>query len=190
MKVLCLQGSPRKQGSTATLVGLIEQTLTGAGHEVECLDVTDLDIGGCIGCYRCKRDPDELMCSVEDDAQEVFAKMVAADAIVYASPLYAWGFPGQLKCLVDRHFCLVTGFEDPATTRSHVAGKRVGFLLTCGWPAGEGNTDVATEMFDRFAGFILTDKVAELIVDQVGSPDHLTDEHRKQARAFAEQLAG
>jgi len=190
MKVLCLQGSPRKQGSTATLVSLIEQTLMETGHEVECLDVADLDIGGCIGCYRCKRDPDELMCSVQDDAQKVFAKMVAADAIVYASPLYAWGFPGQLKSFIDRHFCLVTGYDDPATAHSHIAGKRLALLLTCGWPAGEGNTDCVTEVFNRFARFLLTDKVAELVVDRVGSPDDLTDEHREQARAFAEQLAG
>ena len=190
MKVLCLQASPRKKGSTATMLGWVEEALAAAGHETERVEVAKRDISGCISCFRCQQDPDELICAVADDAQAILKSMTEADAIVYATPLYCWDFAGQIKPLLDRHLSLVTGYLDPATHRSHIEGKRLALLVTCGGPVGEGNTDTISTIFGRMAGFAKADLAAELIVPGCMSADDLTEEHKGQAAEFAAQVAG
>jgi multimeric flavodoxin WrbA len=185
-----MQGSPRENGSTATLLGWIEEELQAGGHEVEHVHIAGKELGGCISCFACQQDPDELVCSVQDDAQAIFASMTEADAAIYATPLYCGGFTGQFKPFLDRHLCLITGLGDPATHRSHVEGKRAGLLVTCGGPDAEGNTDLIRPMFRRMIEFGKCEAVAELVVPGLMSADNLTDEHKEQAKAFAEQLVG
>ena len=190
MKVLCLQGSPRKNGNTNKILGWVEEALTEAGHEIEHIYVADKHIGGCISCYQCQQDPDELVCSVQDDGNAILASIAAADAVIYATPLYCWDFSGQMKPLIDRHISLVTGFMDPATHKSHVEGTRAGLLVTCGGPAGEGNTDCISTIFRRMADFGKCQVAAELIVPHCMSPDDLGDDQKKIAQEFAEELSG
>jgi len=190
MKVVCLQSSPRTRGSTATVVGWIADELGGAGHEVEVIDMVARSVRACMACLACQRDPDELICAVEDDGGPILAAMAAADAVVYATPLYCWSFTGHLKPLLDRHLALVTGFTDPAAHRSHLAGKRAGLVVTCGGPVGEGNTDLIGEQFGRLMGFLRTEAVAPLMIGGLMGPAALSDDHREQARAFARRLVG
>jgi len=178
MKVLCLQGSPRTNGSTNAVCEWIEEDLRAAGHEVEHVNIVDKQLGGCISCFRCQQDPDELVCAVEDDAQAIFQTMTEADAIIYATPLYCWGFTGQFKPFLDRHLCFVTGYLDPSTHKSHIEGKRMGLLVTCGGPDIEGNTDLIGPMFGRMAQFGKCTVAADLVVPDLTSSDDLTDEHR------------
>jgi multimeric flavodoxin WrbA len=66
------------------------------------------------------RKSDRPGCVQKDDAFSVFERMMAADALIYSSPLYCWDFPAQMKALIDRHFCLVTGYgtsQPPVTDR-------------------------------------------------------------------------
>jgi len=190
MRVICLQASPRKRGSTATVVGWIAEELGAAGHEVEVIDMVTRSVRACMACLACQRDPDELLCAVQDDGGAILATMAAADALVYATPLYGWSFTGHLKPLLDRHLALVTGFSDPAAHRSHLAGKRAGLVVTCGGPVGEGNTDLIGEEFARLTRFLLTETVEPLMIGGLTGPGALTDEHREQARAFAWRLVG
>jgi len=190
MKVVCLQSSPRRKGSTATVVSWIAEELGAAGHEVEVIDMVTRSVRACMACMACQRDPDELMCAVEDDGGAILAALAAADAVVYATPLYAWSFTGHLKPLLDRHLALVTGFHDPAAHRSHLAGKRAGLVVTCGGPVGAGNTDLIAEEFSRLMHFVLTETAEPLMIGGLTGPAALTDEHRAQAQAFARRLVG
>ena len=190
MKVLCILGSARKRGNTAAVLGWVEGELRANGHEVERVDVASKDVRGCIGCMRCKQDPDELFCPIADDAQDIFRRMIESDAVIYATPLYCWGFSAQLKLLIDRHICLVTGYEDPATAKSLVAGKRMALLVTCEESAGEGNTDTLSTIFGRLMEYLQAGSVAELIIPDCTEPDALGDEQEQQARALAAQVVG
>ncbi len=106
------------------------------------------------------------------------------------APSTPGAFPSQLKLLIDRHLCLVRGFEDPETAVSHIDGTRAGVLITCAWPTGEGNTDIVEEAFKRTAAFLMMEPKAKLVADGLSGPDQLSDEHREQAREFARQLVG
>jgi len=190
MGVLCLQGSPRRKGSTATMLGWTEDALAAAGHEVEHVHIADKHISGCIDCRRCQRDPDELICSVRDDGAALLNSVAQADAVIYATPLYCWGFAAQLKPLIDRHMSLVTGFLDPATHRSHVEGTTVALLVTCGGQDAEGNTDCIKLMWQRLAAFGKFSPVYELIVPGCLDASSLGDEHKSMAEELASKVAG
>ena len=114
MQILTIMGSPRKKGNTAGVLDMVEQELS-IRHRVERLAITSVNVNGCLGCETCKKVTDRTGCVQKDDAASVFKKIMAADAVIYSSPLYCWDFPAQMKALIDRHFCLVTG----AGTVSH-----------------------------------------------------------------------
>ncbi|RKX73024.1 MAG: flavodoxin family protein, partial [Spirochaetes bacterium] len=63
MKVLCIQGSPRRKGNTAKILGWVEEEIRSHGHDVEHIHIEDLSLEGCCGCYFCQINPDELECS-------------------------------------------------------------------------------------------------------------------------------
>ena len=93
--------------------------------------------------------------AAQDAGVEVFGRMKEADAIVYATPLYCWGFTAQVKPLIDRHLCLATGYGDPSTHKSHIESKRVALLVTAAGQEGKGNSDLITEVFKRLGATAL-----------------------------------
>ncbi len=190
MKVLALLGSPRKNGNTARVLSWVEDKLKRDGHQVERLDVAALGLEGCAGCHLCQKSaPDELVCSRRDSGLEVFRKMIAADAIIYASPLYWFDFTAQIKSLIDRHLCLIRGGADnPATHYSQLEGKRLALLVTAYDQAGEGNSDLLSEMFRRMAAFCKAPVTAELVVPYCREPKDLGPMQKDSAERFAAEL--
>ena len=89
-------------------------------------------------------------------------RVLAADFVLYASPLYCWGFTSQIKAFIDRHYCLVKGYGTPEC-KSLINGKPIALLVTCGGPI-EGNADLIQEMFERFSGYGQCKVVGKYIV--------------------------
>ena len=186
MKILCIMGSPRKQGNTATVLGWVEEELRAAGHAVEHVDVVDREIDGCTGCNTCKLEPKWPGCVIEDDADALFKMMMEIDLAVLATPLYVWGFPSQLKALLDRAYALKKPSEDGAY--SLIAGKRLALLVTCAGPY-EGNAELLAAPFERIAGFAQAGIAGTLFVTETSVPDMLGEEWRERAIAFAREIA-
>lgn len=101
MKILVLQASPNLDGSTRLLAENFERGALEAGHEVEILDIDQFDIHPCTGCVRCGY---EGPCIQKDDVKFLKNKILKADMLVFATPLYYYGMTAQLKALIDR-FC-------------------------------------------------------------------------------------
>lgn len=97
--VLILSSSPRKNGNSERLCQAFSEGARAAGHQVEHIRIAEKRIGYCIGCYACKR---LGRCAFEDDASAILEKMLAADVIVFASPVYFYSISAQLKALFDR----------------------------------------------------------------------------------------
>lgn len=98
MKILILNGSPRKNGNTKAL---LERIVTGAkGHEVEWVDVARLRVGGCLGCDACRKNGGT--CVQQDDFPALLKKIQAADCVLFGTPVYFWGMSAQLKLCIDR----------------------------------------------------------------------------------------
>lgn len=102
-KVLVLSGSPRKGGNSDLLCDQFVKGAQEAGHEVEKIRVYEKKIAPCLGCYYCQKHQDE--CAIKDDMHEVLEKMMAADVIVLASPVYFYSINAQLKAVIDRCVC-------------------------------------------------------------------------------------
>jgi len=103
LKVLGIVCSPRKAGNTEILVS---EALAGAkesGAEIELLRVTDMNIAACNGCETCHKSGE---CSIKDDMQKVYEKMLTADGIILGSPVYFWSVSSQAKKLMDRTYAL------------------------------------------------------------------------------------
>lgn len=97
-KVLILSSSPRKGGNSDSLCDQFMKGAQEAGHDVEKIRLAEKKINYCFGCYACKSGT----CVQKDDAREVLDKMMAADVIVLATPVYFYTMCAQLKALIDR----------------------------------------------------------------------------------------
>lgn len=98
-KVLILSGSPRKNGNSDILCDEFARGAAEAGNHVEKIRVSEKNIGFCRACYACRGTG---VCAIKDDMAEVLQKMIDADVLVLASPVYFYSIDAQLKALIDR----------------------------------------------------------------------------------------
>lgn len=107
-KILLLMGSPRKDGNTQILAEAFSKGANQAGYDIKCLNVTSKNIKGCIACNSCRNS--STTCRLDDDfAKEIAPFLEEADAIVFATPLYWFGFPSQIKAVIDKLYAYVPG---------------------------------------------------------------------------------
>ena len=99
-KIVILSSSPRRGGNSDLLCDRFAAGARQTGHDVEKIFLKDLDIHYCTGCGRCYDGAHP--CPQQDDAAGVVAKMVAADVIVLATPVYFYTLSAQMKTLIDR----------------------------------------------------------------------------------------
>ena len=99
-KVLILSGSPRKGGNSDILCDQFAQGAQEAGNAVEKIRVAAKKVAPCSGCYYCRDHGGE--CVHKDDMAEILQKMIDADVIVLASPVYFYSIDAQLKAVIDR----------------------------------------------------------------------------------------
>ncbi len=118
MKVLILNGSPRK-GNTCVAVNAIEKGMDAAGgFEVMEIKANDMSVSGCIACMACNCEGD---CVFEDDTNDIIDAVEAADAVIFATPVYWWGMTAQLKLIIDKFYCRFEKLDDMS--------KKVGVIV-------------------------------------------------------------
>ena len=118
-KVLILSGSPRKGGNSDILCEEFARGAAEAGNKTEIIRVTEKKIGYCRGCYYCSGH--DGTCVQKDDMAEVLQKMIGADVLVLASPVYFYSIDAQLKALIDRTVARWT----------EVKNKEFYYIVTC-----------------------------------------------------------
>lgn len=102
MRVLAVNGSPRKKGNTEHLLKAVLEPLSQAGWQTEFVQLGGKTIRGCIACNKCFEQQDKS-CSVKDDVfNGIMEKMISADAIVLGSPTYFTDVSAEMKALLDR----------------------------------------------------------------------------------------
>ena len=108
MKILILNGSPHKNGTTSELIRAFTEGAESSGHEVKTFWLQGMKIGGCLGCDYCKNRTTEIHpCVQKDEMQEIYGAFNECDVLVLATPVYFWSFSGQLKIAVDRLYAYV-----------------------------------------------------------------------------------
>ena len=98
-KVLIISGSPRKNGNSELLCEQFKKGAEEAGNQVEKVFLRQLTINPCVACYGCR---ETKTCIQRDDMKELLDKMVEADVLVLATPVYFYSMDGQLKTMIDR----------------------------------------------------------------------------------------
>lgn len=137
-KIVILSSSPRKGGNSDTLCDQFMKGAIKAGNDTEKIFLGDKTIHFCTGCGTCSyyKKP----CPQKDDAAEIIDKMVAADVIVMATPVYFYTMSAQMKTLIDRCCGLYTEMKN----------KEFYFIVS----AAEEDRQLMERTIDTFQGFL------------------------------------
>lgn len=139
-QVLILSGSPRKGGNSDLLCDAFMKGAQEAGHQIEKVRVFEKKICGCCACYGCE---DTGICVIKDDMAELLQKMIDADCLVLASPVYFYSIAAQLKAVIDRTFARWQEVRD----------KELYYILTAG-DTDRANVEKALTCFRGYADCI------------------------------------
>lgn len=186
MKIMTLQGSPRKKGNTAEVLAWVEEELVTLGHDVESVFLNTKTLKGCLACGKCKEKPDVVGCIQNDDISEILEKMTRAELVIFASPLYFWGLSAQLKTVIDRTYSLYVDYHKPGHA-SLVDGQRQALLVTGAGPY-ENNAESAFTAFGRMQSPHKAVNAGELFIGSCSTPDKLDDNVKDKAVAFAHKI--
>ena len=132
MKTLVVSASPREDGNSHVLADAAMDGTVAAGNEVEHVFLDDYVQRMLGNCRTCRRAEDRS-CSLDDRYESLLLdKMLPADGIVFAMPLYFYGMPGRLKTVFDRLFCY-TANSAPQQDRvvDGIMNKKVGVVISC-----------------------------------------------------------
>lgn len=154
MKIIAVNGSPRKNWNTATLLQKALEGAASQGADAELVHLYDLDFKGCKSCFACKMKdgPSEGKCAQKDGATPILKKIEhEADAILLGSPIYFASMSGEMRSFLERLLFAPLVYSRPA--RSLFPRKiRTGVIYTMNsTEAGSGERGYRT-MFDSTEG--------------------------------------
>ena len=127
-KILIVSATPRKNRNSDILADQAVAGARAAGAQVEKVRLADLKIGCCKACGACQKSL-VAPCVQKDDMAKLLPKLLEADAVVFASPIYFFSVSGQMKTFLDRTYALGGGNDWSA-----MSGKRAGLLFTYAEP--------------------------------------------------------
>ena len=147
-KIVVLNGSPRKNGKTASLVNAFIEGAESSGNEIKELYLQGMKIGGCLACEYCQSNGGT--CVQKDDMQIVRDAFLWADVVVFASPQY-WGtITGQLKIVIDRLYAVLFG-----------SPKMKQFIVIM---TARGNMyDMTMDFFSIFSHYLAWDNIGNVL---------------------------
>lgn len=189
MNVVCLMGSPRKKGNSTQLANYLLTQLSTQGVEVRSFYLNDLQMRGCQACDACKRELES--CVVQDGLTEVLDAVFAADALVFASPVYYGDISAQLKTFIDRSYSYLKPryitLEHPSRFPER---KPLVFILTQGHRDGRVFDDILPRYSQIFhwTGFAETKPVRVIDVYHPGDVEKKTEIFAQLDQIAAELL--
>lgn len=190
MNIVCLNGSPRLKGNSASIAKKFCETAEKSGAEVKTWNLNKLDFRGCQACYACKTKSEK--CVLKDDLAEVLDSVRESDVLVLASPVYYGDVSSQMKAFIDRTFSyLVPDFKNVAKPNRLEGDKKLVFVLTQGNP----DESVFTDIYPKYSTFfkMMGFEQSELIrgcglmaPEEAGARKDLME----QAESLAQKIAG
>jgi multimeric flavodoxin WrbA len=164
MKVLGLYGSPRREGNSEVLMKAFLQGAAETGAAVEEIFLREQKISPCMEIYHCFKDG---TCPIKDDMRGVYDKLLEADVVALASPVFFYSVSAQAKAMIDRTQALWA--RRYVLKDDFPGGNRQGVLLSTGATRGRllfvGSRLVAKYFFDainvRYAAELLVRGVDE-----------------------------
>ena len=142
MKIVIINGSARK-GNTLTAIQAFTEGVA-EGNEIEIIAPEKLTIAPCKGCGVCQCSKG---CVDQDDTNPAIDKIVVADVIIFATPVYWWGISAQLKLIIDKCYCKGLLLKN----------KKVGIFVIGAAPVGSIQYELINKQFQCMADYLSWD---------------------------------
>ncbi len=143
MRIAVFMGSPRINGNTSELCKPFLNELKSFGAEVTYTTLVNKRISPCKSCNKCQQVSEVYGCvQTDDDMLEIVSEIINSEVIVFATPIYTWYCPAEMKALLDRHYGLNKYYGKG--TGSLWGGKSVAIIATHGY-----EREYATEPFEK-----------------------------------------
>ena len=180
MKVLGIMGSPRRQSNTEILLDEALEGAREAGAEVEKVLASKLKISPCLEIYACLKDGN---CAIKDDMQLLYKKLLEADHIIFASPIFFYNITSQAKAIIDRCQAL--------WVRRHVLGMgkedtrvRRGVFVSVGATRGKKLFDGAVLTMKYFFDAISVEYFGDLLIRGIDNKAQIEEHPEALQDAF------
>lgn len=183
-----MMGSPRKNGNTQELLKSLTEEFLANGIEHESLWLYDKNILPCVACRKCQNAWDIFGCWQKDDVQDIFDKIISADNILLATPIYSWYCTAPMKALLDRLVYGMNKYYGAEKGPSLWAGKNIALVTTCGYRP-ENGADLFETGMKRYCKHSQLTYVGMLCERDLGYSHAFMDkEKEKRAREFAQKF--
>ena len=133
MKVIAINGSPRKGWNTDTLLQKALEGAASAGAETEMVHLYDLSFRGCVSCMACKlrKEPRPCRCVQRDDLTPVLERLHAAEAVILGSPVYFSEVTGEMRSFIERFLFRYLNYDDFAKPLCPAKGCAGIYTMNC-----------------------------------------------------------
>ena len=154
MKIIAVNGSPRKNWNTDTLLRNVLDGAASAGAETEMVCLYDLNFKGCRSCMACKlrKEPRPNRCIVRDDLTAVLDKVHEADAVVLGSPIYFSEVTGEMRSFFERFLFQYLNYDD--YTKPLSPAKKTAWVFTMNIPEALFGDFGYSALFQRYENWM------------------------------------
>ena len=188
LKGCILMGSPRNNGNTAKLVAPFMEGLAAGGMCCEMIPLYDLKLEPCIACRVCQDVHVDFGCFQDDDMAEIFEKVLAADLLVLATPIYSWYATPPMKAVMDRLVYGMNKYYGKEKGPSLWAEKPLALITTCGYPVEKG-ADLWEEGIRRYCKHSRLEYLGMFARRDMGYDSVFMDADKEcQAREFGKKI--
>ncbi|NBH15858.1 flavodoxin family protein [Lachnospiraceae bacterium] len=179
MKIVVLEGSPHKNGSSNMLTGQFIKGAEESGHTVEVFPVAHMDMHPCLGCEYCGMNGE---CVHKDDNHIIRDALLAADMVVLVTPIYYFGMSAQLKMVIDRFYSYTTRLSD-----KHL--KAV--LITTAWDSDKDVMACTEAQYKKLCSYMNFENCGMVLGTGCGTPYMTrTTKHMEAAYKFGKSVSG
>ena len=154
MKVIAINGSPRKNWNTDTLLKKVLEGAASAGAETEMGYLYDLKFCGCKSCMACKlkKEPRPNRCVLRDELTPVLDKVHEADAVVLGSPIYFSEVTGEMRSFFERFLFQYLNYDDYSKPLS--PEKKTAWIFTMNIAESQFEDFGYTPLFQRYENWM------------------------------------
>ena len=169
MKIVAINGSPRKTGNTAILLNKSLEGAAAAGAETELVNLYDLNFKGCTSCFACKRLGGKSYgkCAMRDELTPLLESIPRSDALILGSPIYFGNVTGEMRSFLERMLFQYLVYDKEHTIMSPKK-LRTGWIYTMNIPETwlkewgyeqlfKNNEKLLTRAFGSSESLIVTD---------------------------------
>jgi len=180
--ILVISGSYKRDGNTESLINWFREGAESKGAKIEVVRAAHLKykVAGCTSCRRCQK-LEKYECAIDDDAKKVLRKMIDADVIVIATPLYFFAASAPIMILVDRMFSLYKWDNAADTMTTPLKGKTLVLIASAYEDVG---LDALEKPFKLTADYTSM-KFESLLIPDAGVSGDIRDDEDARERAVA-----